>query len=383
MRDILPYYASNFQNGHPIMVDVGSDRSGMRGSGGGQVERLRVLVTGACGRIGGHVTRAMVEAGHQVMGLDARDPIEPVPGVRYLRRRLEELRPDQPELAEIDTVLHLGALMSWVDAEAEAVMAANVTGTFRLLEAVATRGSLRRLVFASTGEVYPENSPVYLPLDEHHPRLPSTYYGMSKLLGEEMVAFYQRRYGVPATVLRFSHVQDPTELLDPDSFFSGPRFFLRRRLAKERAAGNDAFAKILAEQDDGGEKLIALRQADGSPVRMCILSAPDMAMAVRLAAERPEAAGQTLGVGPNEPVDLADFARALAAGAGLPVAEITVPGAAANYWTLNARARELLGFRPALNYADMVDLAVAAWHQRGGAGPASQPSPLTRSVDHG
>ena len=362
-----------------------AESSSRRAAGplGAPVERLRVLVTGAAGRIGGHVTRVMAGAGHEVIGLDARDPADPVPGVRYLRRRLEDLRPDQPELAEVDAVLHLGALMSWVDAEAPDVMAANVTGTFRLLEAVATGRRPRRLVFASTGEVYPENAPVYLPLDEHHPRLPTTYYGMSKLLGEEMVAFYQRRFGIPATVLRFSHVQDPEELLDPDSFFSGPRFFLSRRLAKERAAGNDAFADALAAEYRGEEKLIALRQADGSPARMCILAASDMAGAVRLAAEAPGADGLTLGVGPDEPVDLADLARRLAAGARLPVAEVTVPGTAANYWTLNARARELLGFRPALSYADMVDLAVAAWNRRRGIEPASQPLPPTRSVDNG
>lgn len=342
------------------------------------MESLQVLVTGSCGRIGGHVVRVLREAGHAVVGLDARDPSDPVPGVRYVRRRLEDLRAGQPELAGIDTVVHLGALMSWVDSDAEAMLSANVVGTFRLLEAVATASAPRRFVFASTGEVYPENSPVYLPLDEQHPRMPTTYYGMTKVLGEEMVGFYQRRYGVPTTVLRFSHVQDPGELLDPDSFFSGPRFFVSRRLAKERAAGNHPVAdQLAAHHVDGQEKLIAPRRADGRPVRMCILAASDMAAAVRLAAESPAAAGQIFGVGPDEPIDLADLARQMSDRTGLPCVEVTLPDSAPSYWTLNARARELLGFHPALGYSDMVDLAAKAWHERQARGTASPNAPTT------
>ncbi|GLY73968.1 NAD-dependent epimerase/dehydratase family protein [Actinoallomurus iriomotensis] len=324
----------------------------------------RVLVTGAAGRIGQHVVAALAAAGHAVTGLDARAPLSPVAGVRYVTGRLEELTPTDAVFDDVDAVIHLGALMSWNDTEAAAMVDSNVTGTFRLLESVARR-PLRRFVFASTGEVYPELTPVYLPIDEHHPRRPTSYYGMTKALGEELVRFYERKHGLPAVTLRFSHVQDPEELLDPESFFSGPRFFLSRRIARERAAGNERSAAALAAHTDGDkDALIAATREDGMPVRMGILAASDMATAVLLALESPRAVGQTLGVGPDEPVDLAELAREMGRRTGLRVAEITVPDTAANYWTLNARARELLGFRPALRYDDMVDRAVTAWAAR-------------------
>lgn len=328
---------------------------------------MNVLVTGASGRIGRHVAGALAGAGHRVTGLDLRDPAAPVDGVRYLRGRLEDLTADAAALDGVDTVVHLGALMSWVDADAQTMFDSNVAGTFRLLESAAGRG-LRRFVFASTGEVYPETTPAYLPLDEHHPRRPNSYYGMTKVLGEEMVAFFARKHGLPCVTLRFSHVQDPEEMLDPDGFFSGPRFFLSRRIARERAAGNQAYAEALAAHQDGeGETLVAATREDGAPARMCILAASDMATAIRLAVESPRAVGETLGVGPDDAVDLAQLARDMGKLAGLSVAEITVPNRTANYWTLNARARELLGFRPALGYGDLVELAVAAWRRRAAA----------------
>lgn len=97
---------------------------------------------------------------------------------------------------------------------------------------------------------------------------------------------------------------------------------------------------------------------------MCILAATDMAAARMLALESPRAVGETLGVGPDDLVDLAEFAREMGRRADLPVAEVTVPDTAANYWTLNARARELLGFRQSLSYGDMIDRAVAARRAR-------------------
>jgi UDP-glucose 4-epimerase len=325
---------------------------------------LRVLVTGASGRIGTHVVREMVDRGHTVIGLDARDPTAPVPGAQYLRLRLEDLQPGQPELAGVDTVLHLAALMSWSTDDAAAMMHANVDGTFRLVQATALDKPLHRFVFASSGEVYPEMAPQYLPLDEHHPLRPSSYYGMTKLLGEQMLAFYEREFHLSLTVLRFSHVQDPTEVLDPDSFFSGPRFFIRPRLARERAAGNSAMVKALTPYDGPTDTLFAATREDGAPVRMTILAAQDMARAVRMAGELPQAEGQTFGIGPDDAIDLAEFARQMSARTGLPVVEVTVPNTAANYWTLNAKAREVMGFRPSIDSLRFIDLAVASWRER-------------------
>ena len=61
--------------------------------------------------------------------------------------------------------LHLGAFMSWAPADRDRMFAVNVEGTRRLLDAASAAG-VRRFVFASSGEVYPENRPEFLPVTE-------------------------------------------------------------------------------------------------------------------------------------------------------------------------------------------------------------------------
>src|SRR5690606_28085435 len=109
----------------------------------------------------------------------------------------------------------------------------NVRGTFNLLRA-ASKAGVGRFVFASSGEVYPELNSVYLPIDEAHPTHPTSMYGLSKLLGEEMVQNFARRTGLPYAILRFSHTQSAEELFDPNSFFSGPRFYVNAKLRQLR-----------------------------------------------------------------------------------------------------------------------------------------------------
>jgi UDP-glucose 4-epimerase len=184
-----------------------------------------VAVTGAGGRIGRRVVGQLAEAGYRVRGLD----LQPGPNAaaEYVVGDIADEKALADLLSGASIVVHLAAFMSWQEADAAAVFEANVNATFRLLEAVQTRGGAE-IILASSGEVYPELSPRYLPIDEDHPRLPRSHYGMTKLLGEEMAWFYARSYGMPTTVLRFPHTQDATELLDPGSVFSGPRFFLTR-----------------------------------------------------------------------------------------------------------------------------------------------------------
>lgn len=151
---------------------------------------------------------------------------------------------------------------------------------------------MRRFVLASSGEVYPENAPAYQPLDERHPRHPATWYGATKVLAEDLAEFAGRKFGWSTVCLRFSHTQHPAEILDPDSFFSGPRFFASRRLLRERANGNGPVVAQLAPYEGDDAVLQAARREDGEPVRMGILAASDRARFVELAAQAHLSAGR-------------------------------------------------------------------------------------------
>lgn len=328
---------------------------------------MRIAVTGTSGRIGAAVAAELVARGHDVVGLDLVEPRQPLDGVEYLVGDLADLPRSDPRLRQVEAVAHLGALMSWKPEDAEALHRANVEATLALVRAL--EGShARRFVLASTGEVYPENLPQYQPLDEQHPRLPTTWYGLSKVLAEEVVAFAGRTMDWSTVVLRFSHTQQPAELLDPDSFFSGPRFFASRRHRKEAAAGNEAVARQLEAYAADDRTLLVARREDGAPVQMGILAASDLAHGVVLALEASTQGHEVIGLGPDESTDLGAFARELAEAAGLDTVEVTLPVTAPSYVTSNARAREVLGFRPAIDRAEMVRQAAEAHRARGAAG---------------
>lgn len=324
---------------------------------------MRVLVTGASGRVGRRTVTELLRRGHEVIGFDLVNSGTPPVDFRVVQGSLEDAAAIESAVADAEAVIHLGALMSWMPADTPKVYGANVTGTFNLLEAVSRRG-LKRLIFASSGEVYPELSPAYLPVDEHHPTRPTSAYGLTKLLGEDMVWFYARRFKIPTVVLRFEHTQDAAELLDPDSFFSGPRFFLRSKIRQQERYGNEAALAVLRPLDNGQEQLLLQRGQDGTPFRMPICDTRDLVEGILLGLESPRAPGETIGIGPDEPVSFDEAVALIQQAIGLPITDVRLPVAAVNYSTSNAKARELLGFRPRYDFRTMLQEAVVAYHRR-------------------
>jgi UDP-glucose 4-epimerase len=324
---------------------------------------MRITVTGSQGRVGREVVRQLHAAGHDVTGVDLRDPAGgPVPGTSFVRSDLLDPATVEPAVKSADVVVHLAALMSWDKRDAARMFTANVQAGFTLLNAVQAT-SRADLVVASSGEVYPEGAPHYLPIDERHPREPRSPYGMTKLLLEDMTWFFARSYGMKATVIRLPHTQDAAELLDPGSPMSGPRFFLRSKLAQQRAFGNSEAVDLLSRLDDGTEQLLLSRGADGTPYRMPIADTRDTATGIVAAVIRPQARGHTIALG----VEAIDFPAALhqmSEVTGLPVAEARLPGPAVAYTVDTTLARQLLDFVPSRDFGSMVREAGQAYHQR-------------------
>lgn len=324
---------------------------------------MRIAVTGASGRVGSTVAGLLADAGHSVVGLDLVEPRVRNDHVTYLIGDLDDLEPRDERLRSVEAVAHLGALMSWDPADAERVLHHNAMATASLVRAF-EGSALQTFVLASTGEVYPENAPQYQPLDEAHPRLPTTWYGLSKVLAEEIVGFGGRVNGWRTMSLRFAHTQHPAELLDPDSSFSGPRFFASRRHRKALAAGDEALAAQLEPHAGDDSTLLVARRIDGEPARMGILATDDLAAGIVRALDASWTGHETVGLGPDESTDLGAFARQLAEAAGLATVEVTLPPTAPSYVTSNAKARELLGFVPRVSSDEMVRRAVEAHGER-------------------
>ena len=320
---------------------------------------MLVLVTGAAGRVGARTVDAFLDAGHSVAGFDARPTGRIADGYTEHVGRLENAPDVADAVADTDVVLHLGAVMSWAPADNARMHRANVEGTRVLLDAASNAG-VRRFVFASSGEVYPENAPESLPLTEDHPLKPNSFYGLTKLLGEELIRYHQRAGKMEIVILRFSHIQDAAELLDEESFFSGPRFFLKPRTRYMESIGNLAHAEILLRNDPGIPSHVLARNGDGRPYMMHISETRDIVAGLKLAAEHPEAAAGTFNLGATEPVEFGWLLERMSAITGYPVIPVDFPGPGVYYRTSNARIREKLGYRPRWTIERMLEEAATA-----------------------
>jgi len=321
---------------------------------------MTIVVTGSAGRIGSKVVDALIARGERVVGFDLKPLGLSHPAYREVVGAFDDAQAAARALEGARALLHLGAFMSWLPADAAKLHRANVEGTRVVLEA-ATAAKVERIVFASSGEVYPENAPEYQPIDEEHSLRPRSPYGLTKLLGEEMVRFAERTTGIPATILRFSHTQDAGELLDPTSFFSGPRFFLHPKIRQQEGFGNRAAVEALKRVDDGREALVLSRNENGRPFRMHITDTRDMVEGILLGLDHPRAAGDTFNLGATDPVDFAAALPRMAEATGLPLHVVDLPGPGVYYHTANQKIRDLLGFRPTWTIDRMIDEAARTW----------------------
>ena len=324
---------------------------------------MKILVTGSSGRVGSAVVERLLAADHQVRGLDARASNRQGDGYSEVVGSLDHEAAVREAVHGVEVVLHLGAFMSWAPRDKAKMFAANVEGTRVLLDAASEAG-VRRFVFASSGEVYPENAPAFQPLTEDHPRNANSPYGLTKLLGEDIVRFHQRAGRMETVILRFAHTQNASELLDEDSFFSGPRFFLRPRIAQQENFGNHEIADILRAADPGHPAHILARNENGRPFRMHITDTRDMLQGILLAMEHPRAAGETFNLGATDPVDFEPLLANMSRMTGLPVVTVDLPGAGVYYHTSNAKIRDMLGFRPEWTIDRMLAEAMEARKKR-------------------
>lgn len=324
---------------------------------------MKVLVTGSAGRIGSAVVAALLAKNHTVRGFDLRASGRASGDYDELTGSLDDAHAVENAVSGVDAVLHLGAFMSWAPQDKAKMFSANVEGT-RLLADAASAAGARRFVFASSGEVYPENAPLSLPVTEDHPLNANSPYGLTKLLGEEIVRFHQRAGTMQTVILRFSHTQDASELLDESSFFSGPRFFLQPRIRQQENFGNHAVAEILRALDRGEPAHILARNENSRPYRMHITDTRDMVQGVLLALEHEDAAGEIFNLGATDPVDFEALLAQMSDITGLPIIIADLPGQGVYYQTSNEKIRRILGYEPIWTIERMVREAGEARRKR-------------------
>ena len=175
---------------------------------------MNILVTGACGFQGSHLTERLLGLGHRVFGLG-------LPSRHAYRNYAEHLRGNSDGMFEmcwgsvtdtvvldaifergIELVFHLGAKIN-VDESLDRPLDyynVNIIGTHNILALSAIRGA--RVIMASTCEVLGENQHPPYPMDESHPLGPQSPYALSKVSADRMCAAFARSHDLNVQILR-------------------------------------------------------------------------------------------------------------------------------------------------------------------------------------
>jgi UDP-glucose 4-epimerase len=196
---------------------------------------MKLLITGAHGKVGRATTAAALAAGHKVTGVDLGRPSfdRPDPGApRYQQADLTDAGSAFALLARtrFDAVIHAAAIPEPTGNPPHVVFHNNLMGTFNLLEA-AVRFGVPRFVNVSSetvpGFFFPERAwlPDYLPIDEDHPIRPQDPYALAKAFGEQLCDAAVARSEIKAISIRPSWVQNDDnyawnlgpQLRDPDT----------------------------------------------------------------------------------------------------------------------------------------------------------------------
>jgi len=332
---------------------------------------MPVLVTGATGRIGHHVTARLLESGRTVRALvrpnDPRRARVESPGVELFDGDLADRDSLRRAVDGVDAVIHLAAALSSRGHAEDDFVPGNVVGTYDLLAAIRDHGRpIDRFVYISSDAVYwagLTTPPCFLPIDESHPRQPGSVYGVSKLAAEELCLTFWRLHGIPPTIVRPTATADAEELVEPDGVF-GKRMFVASAIrsleagADPGAAGRELLA-ALRSVDTGRPRLFVVADAEGRTAMSTLNDARDGAAGIMLALDDPAAVGEAFNIGPATGYAEAELVGALGDRLGVPVVTIRSGHFRPSWVVSSAKARAVLGYRPERSVFDMVDEAVA------------------------
>ncbi|AFC99389.1 putative UDP-glucose 4-epimerase [Methanocella conradii HZ254] len=204
------------------------------------MSHFKCLVTGGAGFIGSHISRRLVELGHEVICLDNFDdyydnrlkednirPLLACSNYRLVRGSILDEKILEECIKDIDFIFHNAARPGIRESIKNPMLTheVNTTGTLRVLEA-ALAANVKKVIYASSSSVY--GNVDQFPLKETSPTRPISPYGASKLCAENYCEIYREVYGLKTISLRYFTVFGPG--IRPDLAIS---IFTRKALAGE------------------------------------------------------------------------------------------------------------------------------------------------------
>lgn len=173
---------------------------------GSLLENKTVLVTGAAGFIGHHLTDELASRTHvrAFDHFDSHSPEELPDDVEIVEAEVQDPKAITRAVEGVDIIFHQAALRG-TNAVAEAPRRGNqvnIGGTLEVLEAA--RHADCRVVIASSAAIYGEAEA--LPIAEESAKTPTSLYGAQKLAGDQYARLYHEQYGLETVILRYFNV---------------------------------------------------------------------------------------------------------------------------------------------------------------------------------
>jgi len=307
---------------------------------------MKVLVTGATGRVGQLLVPILLEQGHQVRTIQRgntssttewADKVEAVTGTISDRSTVDKA------MQGIDVVCHLAALMPpFTDDE---LLSANLIGTYNILESIRDTKPSARLVHVSTDAIYGTGfSKRTYPgtINETTLPEPTNFYGITKVLCEELVTHGARQFEIDYVMLRFSWVFSAHEILD---LFSMPMWL-------------DAMAPAQKAELTGSDAIPVLLEENGAPFYEHVVDSRDAAKACLLAINS-KVTGEIFNVCGPRSFTYVEMSKVVAEKLGRTTVNVPLPSFHSYTFDL-AKSRELLKYEPDHSIESVVAEALAA-----------------------
>ncbi len=182
---------------------------------------MKVLVTGADGFIGSHLTQQLLYAGHEVTAFVYYNSFnsygwvdtfskEELSQINVIAGDIRDPYFVKHSMKDMDCVFHLAALIAipFSYTAPDAYVDTNIKGTLNILNA-ARELETKRILVTSTSEVY--GTAQFVPITEQHPFQGQSPYSASKIGADRMAEAYYRSFDIPVTIVRPFNTYGPRQ----------------------------------------------------------------------------------------------------------------------------------------------------------------------------
>jgi len=179
----------------------------------------KVLVTGADGFIGSHLTEMLVEKGFSVKALSQYnsfnnwgwlDDISCLEKVEVLTGDVRDPHFCKEITKGVDIIYHLAALIAipYSYVAPDSYVDTNIKGTLNICQA-ARENNIKRVIHTSTSEVY--GTAQYVPIDENHPLQPQSPYSATKIAADAIAMSFYNSFELPVVIARPFNTYGPRQ----------------------------------------------------------------------------------------------------------------------------------------------------------------------------